>query len=117
MSVPTTVTPKRHNIRITWTSPTKDLPDKLFYINVVNPDYVGVVARASADTVSGGAPLTVNFDASASSDKDYTITSYAWDFGEGSSGSGVTASHTYTAPGIYTAILTALSLSTTVSGC
>jgi PKD repeat protein len=32
---------------------------------------------------------------------------YAWDFGDGALGSGVTASHTYAAAGIYTAVVTA----------
>jgi hypothetical protein len=43
--------------------------------------------------------LTCTFDASASSDTDGTITSYAWSFGDGTTGSGVTASHTYAVGG------------------
>ncbi len=39
--------------------------------------------------------LTVNFDASSSSDPDGFITSYAWDFGDGQTASGITTSHTY----------------------
>lgn len=46
--------------------------------------------------------LTVRFDASNSSDSDGNITSYAWSFGDGSTGSGVTTSHTYAAAGTYT---------------
>ena len=48
---------------------------------------------------------SVNFDGSGSTD-DINITSYAWDFGDGNTGTGVTPTHTYTAPGIYTATLT-----------
>lgn len=55
---------------------------------------------------SGAFPLTVNFNASASTDPDGTIVSYAWNFGDGTSGTGVTASHTYTAPGTYSPTLT-----------
>ncbi len=53
---------------------------------------------------------TANVDASGSTDSDGTITGYAWDFGEPSSGtntaSGKTASHQYAAPGTYTVTLT-----------
>ncbi|MFF5204391.1 S8 family serine peptidase [Streptosporangium sp. NPDC000396] len=50
--------------------------------------------------------LACNFNGSASSDPDGTIASYAWDFGDGSTGTGATASHTYGAAGVYTVRLT-----------
>ncbi len=50
--------------------------------------------------------LTCEFDASASSDPDGTITSYDWDFGDGDTGTGETTSHTYDAGGTYTVTLT-----------
>ncbi len=50
--------------------------------------------------------LTASFDASGSSDSDGTIASYAWDFGDGTTGSGITASRTYSAAGTYTVKLT-----------
>ena len=68
-------------------------------------------ASFSADPTRGQAPLTVRFDASASSDPDSqspgeAIVSYAWDFGDGESGSGVQVEHTYEAQGQFTATLT-----------
>ena len=46
------------------------------------------------------------FDASASADSDGTISSYAWAFGDGTTGSGVNPSHAYAAAGNYVATLT-----------
>jgi PKD repeat protein len=48
----------------------------------------------------------VHFNASASSDPDGSITSYTWDFGDGTTGSGVTANHAFPAAGTYTVTLT-----------
>jgi PKD repeat protein len=50
--------------------------------------------------------LDVAVDASASSDVDGTIASYAWDFGDGGTATGMTAVHTYASEGIYTITLT-----------
>ena len=64
-------------------------------------------ADFEADEVSGTAPLTVNFDGSASADVDGTIASYAWNFGNGQNGTGaIPPAATYTFPGTYTATLT-----------
>ena len=43
----------------------------------------------------------VSFDGSASSDADGTIVAYEWDFGDGSTGSGASPSHSYQAAGTY----------------
>ncbi len=50
--------------------------------------------------------LTASFDAGSSTDADGTIASYAWDFGNGSTGTGATATRTYAAAGTYTVKLT-----------
>ncbi len=56
--------------------------------------YVGVVGVA------------VSFDGSGSEDPDGTITSYEWDFGDGSSGTGVSPTHVYATEGTFTVTLT-----------
>lgn len=62
-------------------------------------------ASFTATPNSGPAPLLVNFNASGSSDSDGSIVSYAWTYGDGGTGSGVTSSHTYTTAGSYLALL------------
>ena len=64
------------------------------------------VALFSASTVNGTAPLSVDFDASASTDADGDTLSYFWDFGDGTTDTGITVNHVYTIIGEYTATLT-----------
>ena len=69
----------------------------------VSSPVVGTTADFSSPSASGTAPLTVAFVGTASSG----LTSFAWDFGDGSVGSGSSVSHVYTTPGNYTVTLTA----------
>lgn len=50
--------------------------------------------------------LAVSVNGSASSDPDGSVVTYAWQFGDGGTGSGATASHTFATPGTYTVRLT-----------
>lgn len=50
--------------------------------------------------------LTASFNASGSTDSDGSIVSYAWNFGDGTTGSGVTTSRAYAAAGTYNVTLT-----------
>ena len=50
--------------------------------------------------------LDCTVDGSASSDPDGAVVGYAWDFGDGSTGSGATASHAFATAGTYTIGLT-----------
>lgn len=63
-------------------------------------------AVASANKYRGRAPLTVNFDASNSTDTDGSIVSYAWDFMDGSSSIEVNPSHEFATPDVYLVTLT-----------
>ena len=55
---------------------------------------------------SGIEGVAVNFNGSASSSPAGTTLTYAWNFGDGATGTGVSPAHTYTAWGTYTAALT-----------
>lgn len=70
----------------------------------------GITAVLTADTVDGNIPLTVAFDASASSYPKGQISSYRWDFGDGSAPKlgESSLSHKYTAVGTYTAKVTVI---------
>ncbi len=64
------------------------------------------VAAASASPASGTAPLNVNFSSSGSHDPDGSISSYSWNFGDGSSSTQANPAHTYDNAGDFTAVLT-----------
>lgn len=69
---------------------------------------VSGVTRAimSATPSIGPAPLSVTFDGSGSTSPHGTVTSWAWSFGDGGSGTGPLTTHVYSTPGTYTASLT-----------
>lgn len=63
------------------------------------------VAKAGGPySADEGSPIP--FDASGSSDPDGTIISYEWDFGDGTTGTGASPSHTYADNDTYTVKLT-----------
>jgi len=64
------------------------------------------VASFTCTPSCGKSPLTISFNASASSDSDGSIVSYVWNFGDGGNGSGITATHTYNSIGTYIVQLT-----------
>ncbi|HEV2826383.1 MAG TPA: PKD domain-containing protein, partial [Pyrinomonadaceae bacterium] len=61
---------------------------------------------SSGGPYSGLIAQNVAFSAAASFDPDGSITSYAWNFGDGGTGSGVTPTHAYAAAGTYNISLT-----------
>ncbi|MDF1565123.1 MAG: PKD domain-containing protein [Deltaproteobacteria bacterium] len=65
------------------------------------PPTAGITAPGTA-----GIGESVVFDGSASADSDGTIVAYAWDFGDGATGTGAQASHAFTAAGAYLVRLT-----------
>ncbi len=71
------------------------------------PDATNVPPVADAGSVQSGIiGETMTFDGSASYDPDGTIESYDWDFGDGTTSSGIIVSHVYNDDGLYEVTLT-----------
>ena len=73
--------------------------------SVPTPGNQAPVAVIAASTLRGTAPVTVSSSGAGSSDADGSIVAYDWNFGDGSTASGASVSHTYSAPGSYSALL------------
>ena len=74
-------------------------------VSVTAPGNQPPTAAFTASATSGVAPLSVSFDASTSSDADGSIVSYSWDFGDGTTASGVSASKSFNIAGTYNVVL------------
>jgi beta propeller repeat protein len=91
--------------RIVWSDWRNGRPDIYMYEIDTPPINVNPIAQISpVSTIILGQAVT--FDGSGSIDSDGTIANYHWDFGDGSNGDGVTASHTYASAGTYQVMLT-----------
>ncbi|MDQ1681354.1 MAG: hypothetical protein QOI42_2213, partial [Frankiaceae bacterium] len=86
---------------------------KLGYSGSVNAP--PTISASSATPTSGSAPLAVTFTGAAT-DPDGTPVTYAWDFGDHTSSTQASPTHTYTAKGMYSARLLVSSGGNSVSG-
>jgi PKD repeat protein len=78
-------------------------------VTVTNTSQTGVPTAEFTPAPELPAPgETVSFDGTGSSAPDGTVASYEWDFGDGTTATGPTPSHTYTAAGTYTVELTVI---------
>lgn len=73
-----------------------------------DPPVGGAPVAIPGGPYTGNVNVPVTFDGSASYDSDATdvIVNYAWTFGDGATGAGMTPQHTYTIPGTYIVTLT-----------
>jgi len=74
-----------------------DQAAKTVYVTAAEP--AGPSASFTANPTSGTSPLSVTFDASASSYAAGTISAYEWTFGDGGNAYGRTATHTFFSSG------------------
>lgn len=101
-------------------SPQKDFPDTGTYeVTLTVTDDGGLTSTTTVQVavVKPNEPPAAAFemacdytvctyDATGSADSDGTIEDYAWDFGDGETGSGSSTEHSYETPGTYTVTLT-----------
>ncbi len=81
------------------------LTDAEVFTITVNEPNTAPEADIEASTLSGEAPLSVDFDGTGSTD-DKGITSYSWDFGDGATGMGSNPTHVFSEAGTFQVVLT-----------
>lgn len=94
-----------YNVILTITDSNGNIAYASVTITVTEVEAPTAVISTIPDPPTGIEPFTVYFDASQSS-SSYSIVSYAWNFGDTGTGTGLTTSHEYTTPGTYVVILT-----------
>jgi PKD repeat protein len=77
-----------------------------FEVGQTQPEPEPPLALFEASAAKGPPPLLIHFDASGSTDPTDQALTYAWNFGDGSTGTGVKPSHTYASEGEYVTKLT-----------
>ena len=95
--------PGRYSVTLTVTDKNGNSATTVQTIKVADEPPVASFTFSPASPVHGSA---VSFDGSASKDPDGTISTYAWKFGDTTTGTGAKPSHTYTVAGHYTVTLT-----------
>ena len=97
--------PGNYLVRLTATTDSAQTAGATIQIVVLSAANRPPDARIAATPERGTVPLVVIFEADASDD-DGAIVDYAWDFGDGTTGSGRIAEHVYVDIGIYVVTLT-----------
>ena len=93
-------------LTISWVSATDGSKSGTIVTNGYSPDWGPKPPKLVAAFKYACNGMTCGFDGSASFGGDGAIRTWAWDFGDGSTGAGVTTSHDYAAAGSYPVRLT-----------
>lgn len=103
--------PVQSSLSLRITPPDASLAERVVNLSVGNTpsdlgDCLALPRGPQVRATSSGSGLVRSFDASATTPGDATLTTFAWDFGDGASGSGAVVSHTYASAGTFTVRLT-----------
>lgn len=79
---------------------------RLMPVGVITPPSNGLTPKFTVTPPTPTDHDTVIFDASSSTTTNATIVSYRWNFGDGDTGSGITAQHSFDSPGTFIVSLT-----------
>lgn len=91
----------QYNVKLTVTDNRGGNATVTRQVTAIAPNVLPTAAFGSTVT-----NLAVAFDAAGSTDSDGTISSYAWEYGDGATGTGKTSTRTYAAAGSYDVKLT-----------
>ena len=97
--------PGSHTVTLTVTD-SKGQTDSATQAVVVTSSDQPPTASFIWGSLDPNTPTQMNFDASASTDVDGQIATYAWNFGDGTTGNGALAAHRYAHPGRHSVTLT-----------
>ncbi|MBU2945666.1 PKD domain-containing protein [Zobellia uliginosa] len=94
-----------YNVILTVTDEEGLKDSETISITITETENAAPNAKASANITKGEAPLEIQFKGSDSTD-DKAITSYSWDFKDGSTATSSNPSHSFNAEGTYNVVLT-----------
>ncbi len=94
-----------YTVTLTVNDGSSDSPIVSTTATIVTPPANSAPTADAGGPYAGDTGVAVIFDGSASSDPDGDVLSYAWDFGDGDTGTGVAPSHAYAVAGAYTVSL------------
>jgi PKD repeat protein len=105
-----------YTVIITVTDNNASTGTNIMQIHVTKPTNQPPIASLSANRTGGTMPLVVSFTGSSNDTNGY-ITSYFWNFGDGSSSNQQSPSHTFTKAGTYNVTLTVTDNNGTTDTC